>query len=357
MNKVLTTLLAIAVLQVLDFSPVKAQVPPAQPAPIPIMTDDFESYDTGKAPPLWQVIFSGGTADSETVIPNISHSGNNSFRLSSGTRASYVIRQFTTSASSLGYESWIRPNQLAAGFIAFGVKETITPGTQENIASVSFNDGVISVGGRNIDSYAVNSWFKVRAVLDRSANSFSLSINDIVKGSFKAWDDSSRLAAINSLVMSSNVGTFSSVHFDDVSVFVIPSPVSQTITVPSIPGPAGPAGPAGAQGKTGPQGPAGPAGPPGNTGPAGPPGPTGAAGPQGSQGVQGPPGAQGIPGPPAPIGLVVLPTILAVISLVVSIIAQIMLALLKKSLSLQKIAVETKPEDEATALKKEDPKS
>ncbi|GEM_PF-4737684 len=347
MNRISLTILALIILGAFNYSAVQAQTPTPTPAPpaLSVFSDDFESYEAGKPPVLWQVIFSGGPADSETLSSIVSHSPSSSFRLIGGSRASYVLRPFSTNANAIGYEAWIRPGQTAGGFIAFGIKETVTATRQENIASVAFGNGAISVDGKTVATYVFQDWFKIRTTLDRSANSFALTVNETVVGVFRASADPERLNSINSLVLSANAGNLVPVYFDDASVFVVSSPGTQVITVPGIPGPPGPAGPAGIQGKAGQLGPPGPAGPTGKTGDAGPAGPVGPGGQKGEQGVQGPPGPAGTP---APMGWVVMPTAIAIIALLLAFAAIVSLAGTKKALEQMKIQEAREKEIEAT---------
>ncbi len=346
MSKISLTILILIILSISNYSVVQAQTPW-----LTLFSDDFESYETGKIPASWTATISGGSGDSEVVVPNISHSGSNSFRLRGiATQPSYVIRPFLTNANSIGYEAWIRINQLAGGYIAFGIKDPISASSQENIVRVAFNDGEIYVAGKKVDNYPTGNWFKIKVILDRTANSFTLTVNDTVKDAYKASDDVSRLGAINSLVLSSNSPTFSPIYFDDIYVFHDPryTITTSTVTPQGPQGPTGPTGAAGPQGNTGPQGPPGPAGAPGKTGDAGPAGIAGPQGSKGGQGIQGPPGPGGTP---APMGWVVMPTILAIISIIVSFIAIIMLGSLKKAvkqIEVQEAKSGAKADDAAT---------
>jgi len=192
--------------------------------------DDFENYKVGTFPSAgdWILVWNGRGNEYQVVTDSNYHSPTKSLQLwgqhgwSSG-----VERRFATDAGIIGFEAYVMVEAYHAeefsATIAFWNKEKATWG--KCYASVVFrSDRYIGVSGAPradgdilIQSYEPNTWYKVRLILDRTRNVFSVWINDELKASDVKTSDSHEINAIH---LSSRWGGIKC-YYDDVKVFIV----------------------------------------------------------------------------------------------------------------------------------------
>jgi len=185
-----------------------------------IFQENFESYSVGSFPSSWVLWFSGAGEEYQYVTDEVSVSGSKSFKMRGADHwASCAARYFSTSASIIGYEVYVRVNELTGyrytAMVGFGKK---TSGATSNwYAGVVFkSDGTVSLGG-NVFHYETNRWYKVKVIFDRD------------RGVYSAWVDDQLLASdvpsangyeIEAFCLASEWAGVD-VWFDDVKVFYI----------------------------------------------------------------------------------------------------------------------------------------
>jgi hypothetical protein len=192
--------------------------------------DNFESYPVGTFPSAgdWILVWDGMGTQYQIVTDMVSYSLKKSFQLWGQYGWSSVVeKRFYTDAEIIGFEAYVRvesyPSTHNSASIAFWNKEKATWGknyagvvftSDRNICAFSPTNGYVC-----LQIYYPNTWYKIRLVLNRPTNTFSVWIDDVLKasnlGTVESYD-------VNALALASEWGGVKS-YYDDVRVFILPT--------------------------------------------------------------------------------------------------------------------------------------
>jgi hypothetical protein len=199
-----------------------------------IFFDDFESYRAGTFPWAggWDLVWYGVGPQYQVVTGDRYHSPTRSLQLIGKYGWSSVAeRRFTAAARVIGFEAFIRVegqplfNVKGLGSIGFWNREKAMWGKyyvdvafmSDGYLAVHFIDEAGNEELKELQPYTPGRWYKVRVVLDRSANTFSVWIDDELKASNLK---TANTYDINALEVSSAWGEVAC-YFDDIKVFTI----------------------------------------------------------------------------------------------------------------------------------------
>gem|GEM_PF-1886280 len=201
-----------------------------------IFSDDFEGYEVGTFPSSggWTLVWDGAGSRYQVVTSSHYHSPSKSFQLLGAYGWSSVAeKRFSTAARMIGFEAYMMAESYpqnpvsthaGVGSVGFWNRDEATWG--KYYVTVAFRaDGYLVVHFINdagaeedieLQPYTPGMWYKVRVVLDRSANTFSVWINDELKASNVKITETN----INGLEVSSAWAGVTC-YFDDVKVFTV----------------------------------------------------------------------------------------------------------------------------------------
>jgi hypothetical protein len=213
--------------------------------------DNFESYSIGIFPSAgdWILVWDGMGTQYQIVTDMVSYSLKKSFQLwGQYDWSSVVEKRFSTNAEIIGFEAYVmgqrHQSQYTSCSVNFWNKEKGIWG--KYYASVEFTSDRIRATSPTgvsvyLQDYISNRWYKIRLVLDRSTNTFSVWIDDVLKASNLRTAES---YDVNALALSSGWAGVKC-YFDDVKVFILPattissttttmySTIPTTITIPT----------------------------------------------------------------------------------------------------------------------------
>jgi len=192
-----------------------------------IFQDDFEAYDIGTFPSKggWELVRDGRGAEYQVITDTNYHSPTRSLQLLGSYSWSSVARKrFSTNASIIGFEAYVMVEDYPAIIacpVGFWNKDKALWGKYYAYVSFDSNRYIRAsspIEVRNLQPYVPGRWYKIRLVLDRSTNTFSVWINDKLKASGIKTENAYE---IDALELSSGWGSYSGVkcYFDDVRVF------------------------------------------------------------------------------------------------------------------------------------------
>lgn len=195
-----------------------------------LFEDDFERYDSGRFPfGGWNLWFNGVGEASQIVVDNVSRSGTKSLQLLGVSGwAAFAAIQLSTSASKLGFEVFVQVDE-TRGETSDNARVSFTkwksPSISMEIAPVCFLDnGKVVSDGQILQSYVAEKWYKVTLLLDRPSDTYSVWIDDVLRGeNLSAGTTSSpEMAPVSYEIEAFSVSQcYNSVkvYFDDVKVF------------------------------------------------------------------------------------------------------------------------------------------
>jgi len=199
-----------------------------------IFFDDFENYRAGTFPwdGGWDLVWYGVGPQYQVVTSDRYHSPTKSLQLLGKYGWSSVAeRRFTTTARVIGFEAYIMVEGqplfkvTGLGSIGFWNREKATWGKyyvdvafmSDGYLAVHFIDDAGNDKVKELQPYTPGRWYKVKVVLDRSANTFSVWIDDELKAlnvkTANTYD-------INALEVASAWGVVKC-YFDDIKVFTV----------------------------------------------------------------------------------------------------------------------------------------
>jgi hypothetical protein len=189
-----------------------------------LFQDDFESYQVGDFPSEggWEMIFSGAGSQYQVIVHGVSASPAKSLRLLGQSNwACDAIKRFNTDYPIIGYEAKllvedINVVDLPIGRVGFWSRAA--PNIGRFYALVDFcGDGTIVAGGQDLKNYTVNTWYKIRVILDKETRLYSVWIDDVLLLEDQLLDiDPSNIEALG--LASEMFGSYKA-YFDDVKVF------------------------------------------------------------------------------------------------------------------------------------------
>jgi hypothetical protein len=154
-----------------------------------IFQDDFESYAVGTFPSSggWQIVWNGAGDQYQVVTNSYSNSPTKSLHLMGSYGWSVVVkRDFSSSSSIIGYETYMMASPGGGGDVAFCNIPIETWGRY--YAMVGFGtDGYIFACEKNnegihqLQPFTPHTWYKIRVVIDRTAKLYDVWIDDVLK--------------------------------------------------------------------------------------------------------------------------------------------------------------------------------
>jgi hypothetical protein len=162
-----------------------------------LFQDDFEEYNSGQFPHGgWDLWFDGVGEEYQIVVDSVSRSGTKSLQLLGVSGwAAFAAKRLVTNASKLGFEVCVRVEEIRGGTsdnarVSFTVWRS--PSISMEIAPVCFLDnGNIVSDGKVLQSYVAEKWYKVLLLLDRPSDTYSVWIDDVLRGENLTVDSTS----------------------------------------------------------------------------------------------------------------------------------------------------------------------
>jgi len=202
--------------------------------------DDFEKYDVGTFPydGGWELWFAGRGSEYQVIVDSVSNSPTRSLQLLGhhDYSAAYAAKPFATEAPRIGFEVNVRVEEIGVGIgeidvARAGFSELAPRGRVHVWAGVLFlSNGSICIGGaRNwpvLQSYVADRWYKVKLIMDRPSETYSVWIDDVSKGenldvTTSAGDIKANPSfEIKVFSLSQNYNSVR-VYYDDVKVFQV----------------------------------------------------------------------------------------------------------------------------------------
>lgn len=166
-------------------------------APIPLVTaaeqvffeDNFEKYTVGDFPSSggWELWYNGIGTEEQVIVDNFSSSPTKSLKLLGlDFWAGFAAKRFTSTSSLIGFGVSVRVEETNGegrdnARVAFTTK--LSNWVSCEYAPVTFQDsGVIASGGQVLQSYIAGTWYNVKLVMDRADNTYSVWVDDELKG-------------------------------------------------------------------------------------------------------------------------------------------------------------------------------
>jgi hypothetical protein len=198
--------------------------------------DNLESYPIGTFPSAggWELVWSG--TGQNYVTDAYSFSPTKSFQLWGRPNWSSVAqRKFSTDAPVIGYEFAIRIDSIGAGgpgreeHPGFFNKEAYIWGGYYALVKFNHDDGKIKAeDGSILGDWEPRVWYKVKVVLDRSTNTYTVRIDGELRGEGLSTTRSDTDLIDALALVSGHPGV--KVYYDDARVFVnSPSEATQDL--------------------------------------------------------------------------------------------------------------------------------
>ena len=191
-----------------------------------IFEDDFESYQVGSFPYTgdWEMIFDGAGAQYQVIVNNFSVSPTKSLQLlGQNLWACNAIKRITTESPIIGFEVQVMVEDinvvdLPLGRVGFWSRAAVNIG--RFYTRVNFiGDGTITSGGQVLKNYTLNTWYKIKVILNKETRFFNVWIDDVLllENSTEAYNPYD----IEAFGLASEMfGSFKA-YFDDVKVFTV----------------------------------------------------------------------------------------------------------------------------------------
>ncbi|MEM2129178.1 MAG: hypothetical protein QXZ70_01125 [Candidatus Bathyarchaeia archaeon] len=150
-----------------------------------IFQDDFETYQTGTFPSEggWKLVYNGAGNQYQVITSDYAASGAKSLQMVGLYGWSAVVaKDFSSTSNLIGFEAYLMGTPGSWLSVGFG-NEAIQPwGRMYGAVGVNTIDGYIVAGSQNLQPCTVNTWYKIRVVMDRNARTFDVWINDQLRG-------------------------------------------------------------------------------------------------------------------------------------------------------------------------------
>lgn len=220
--------------------------------------DDFESYDVGAFPSSggWALWFDGAGDSYQIIVDSVADSPTKSLRLRGSSSQSPSVTSFQlinflppggsgggnwgagaawpfeTELPKIGFSVSVRVEEIRVGVgdrdnarVAFG--KQIDGSHACHWAPILFRDnGTIASGGQTLQSYVADRWYKVISIIDRSGETFSVWIDDVLLAENLTVTTNQGPVTVypTSGIEAFTVGQFYNgvkVYFDDVKIFSV----------------------------------------------------------------------------------------------------------------------------------------
>jgi parallel beta-helix repeat protein len=151
--------------------------------------ENFESYNVGTFPSSggWELWYNGAGTEHQIIVDNVSVSPTKSLKLLGlDYWAGFAAKRFTSTSSTIGFEVAVRVEENNGqprddARVAFTTK--VSGRISREYAPVTFQDsGVITSGGQVLQSYVADAWYKIRVIMDRDREAYSVWVDGELKG-------------------------------------------------------------------------------------------------------------------------------------------------------------------------------
>jgi hypothetical protein len=156
-----------------------------------MLHDDFESYGVGTFPsPPWQMWFNGKGSSQQKIVDTTYVSPTRSLRLwGQNGWAAVVAKPITVTTDTMDYEVMVRVENLGlaaknGAIVGFVYKVSGSIWTAWAQVVFDSNGNIKSGTGQVLQSFDLNTWYKIRTVFTLSNRAYSIWVNDVFKGSF-----------------------------------------------------------------------------------------------------------------------------------------------------------------------------
>jgi len=225
----LLLILSSLLIPVLSFTP----IPEVKGAELAFFEDDFESYQVGDFPYSggWELWYNGAGTEQQVIVDDFSVSATKSLKLLGlDMWAAFAAKRFTSSSNVIGFEVAVRVEETNGqprddARVAFTKK--LSNSISREYAPVTFqDDGTIISGGQVLQSYVDDTWYKIKLIMKRDSETYSVWVDGELKGENLAVKTTSGDVTA---YPSYEIEAFSvsqcfnsvTVYFDDVKVFSI----------------------------------------------------------------------------------------------------------------------------------------
>jgi len=172
-------------------------IPALNFAPIPevkgveqvFFEDNFENYDIGIFPFSggWELWYNGAGTEQQVIVDNVSVSPTKSLKLLGlDMWAAFAAKRFTSNSNVIGFEVAVRVEETSGqsrdnARVAFTKK--LSSSISREYAPVTFqDDGTIISGGQVLQSYVDGTWYKIKLIMNRDSETYSVWVDGELKG-------------------------------------------------------------------------------------------------------------------------------------------------------------------------------
>jgi len=198
-----------------------------------VFEDDFESYDVGTFPYSggWELWTNGAGNAYQAVVDDVSMSPSKSLQLRG--QPSWVAtasKRYTTDSIRIGFEVYVRAKESGGARVGFTKWVDLYYIDIRVYSGVLFSsDGKILLDGYGeLEPWVAGEWYKVKQVIDRSDDTCSVWINDVLRASDVALDtnDVPGEYHYNETEAFSLISSYETIdaHFDNVKIFEVETP-------------------------------------------------------------------------------------------------------------------------------------
>jgi parallel beta-helix repeat protein len=151
--------------------------------------DSFENYNVGTFPSSggWELWYNGAGTEHQVIVDNVSVSPTKSLKLLGVDYwAGFAAKRFTSNSSTIGFEVAVRVEENNGqprddARVAFTTK--VSGSISREYAPVTFQDsGVITSGGQVLQSYVADRWYKIKVIMNRDREAYSVWVDGELKG-------------------------------------------------------------------------------------------------------------------------------------------------------------------------------
>jgi nitrous oxidase accessory protein len=170
---------------VLNFTP----IPEVKGAEQVFFEDNFENYNVGAFPSSggWELWYNGAGTEHQVIVDNVSVSPTKSLKLLGlDMWAAFAAKRFTSSSNVIGFEVAVRVEETNGqsrdnARVAFTKK--VSSSISREYAPVTFQDkGTINSGGQVLQSYVADTWYKIRVIMNRDKETYSVWVDGELRG-------------------------------------------------------------------------------------------------------------------------------------------------------------------------------
>ena len=208
-----------------------APIPEVKGAEQVFFQDNFENYGAGTFPSSggWELWYNGAGTEQQVIVDDISFSPTKSLKLLGlDFWAGFAAKRFTSSSQVIGFEVAVRveeTNGQARDNARVSFTKKLSGSISREYAPVTFqDDGTIGSGSQVLQSYVADTWYKIKLVMDRNSETYSIWVDGELKGEnmhvTTTQGDSSAYPSIEIDAFSvSQCYNSVTAYFDDVKVF------------------------------------------------------------------------------------------------------------------------------------------